>query len=108
MNALSKRTSGVMGAVMLAVAAVAAHPMTYKGTVVSVAEATVQVKGVDDMTQKVSTQTFKVTDKTRVYRGDALTTFAAAKVKKDERIAVTINMDQAPDIALEIRLAPAK
>ena len=94
--------------VIVAAAAVFAHPMTYKGTVVSVAESSLQVKAMDDMTKKESTMTFKVSDKTKVYRGDALVTFAAAKVQKDERIAVTINMDASPDLALEIRLAAAK
>lgn len=89
-------------------AAVLAHPMTYKGTVISVTESTVQVKAVDDMTKKETTTTFKVTDKTKVFRGDKQMTFADAKVQKDERIAVTINMDTAKDVAEEIRLAAAK
>lgn len=100
----------VVGAVVMAVtvAVVMAHPMTYKGTVVSVAATSLQVKAMDDMTKKESTMTFKVSDKTKVYRGDALVTFAAAKVQKDERIAVTVNMDESPDAALELRLAVAK
>jgi hypothetical protein len=85
-----------------------AHPMTYKGTVVSVTASTVQVKAVDDMTKKESTTTFKVTEKTKVFRGDKQVTFADAKVQKDERIAVTVNMDTAKDVAEEIRLAAAK
>ncbi len=93
--------------VMAATAAILAHPMTYKGTVVSVAAASLQVKAMDDMTKKESTMTFKVSEKTKVYRGDKLVTFVDAKVMKDERIAVTINMDEAPDAALEIRLAAA-
>ncbi len=100
----------VVSAVVMAVAgtAVMAHPMTYKGTVVSVAEASLQVKAMDDMTKKESTMTFKVNDKTKIYRGETLVAFAAAKVQKDERIVVTVNMDESPDAALEIRLAAAK
>jgi hypothetical protein len=94
--------------VMALTVAVLAHPMTYKGTVVSVAATSLQVKAMDDMTRKESTMTFKVSDKTKVYRGDKLVTFADAHVMKDERIAITTNMDEAPDLALEIRLAPAK
>ena len=101
-----------IAAIVLSVAAlsvaVLAHPMTYKGTVISVTESAVQVKAVDDMTKKESTTTFKVTDKTKVFRGDKQMTFADAKVQKDERIAVTINMDTAKDVAEEIRLAAAK
>ena len=95
-------------AVMAVATVVLAHPMTYKGTVVSVDATSLQVKATDDMTKKESTMTFKVTDKTKVYRGEKLVTFGEAKVQKDERIAVTVNMDQSPDAALEIRLAAAK
>lgn len=100
-------TAAVIGLAVMAAAVVTvwAHPMTYKGTVVSVAAASVEVKAMDDMTKKEVTKTFKVTDKTKVFRGDAVVTFAAAKVQKDERIAVTINMDEASDVAEEIRLA---
>ena len=101
-----------IAAVVLTVAAlsvaVLAHPMTYKGTVVSVAKASVQVKAVDDMTKKESTTTFKITAKTKIFRGDKQMTFAEAKVQKDERIAVTTNMDKAKDDAEVIRLAATK
>ena len=100
----------VVSTVVMAVAATAvmAHPMMYKGTVVSVAATSLQVRAVDDMTKKESTMTFKVSDKTKVYRGDKLVKFADAHVVKDERIVVTTNMDEFPDLALEIRLAAAK
>ncbi len=99
----------LMSTVMAVAATVAvmAHPMTYKGTVVSVGADSLQVKAVDDMTKKESTMTFKVSAKTKIMRGETVVTFADAKIQKDERIAVTINMDEAPDAALEIRLAPA-
>ena len=101
--------AAVASAVMIAATTVAilAHPMTYKGTVISVGASSLVVKATDDMTKKESTKTFKVGEKTKIYRGDTVVTFAAAKVMKDERIAVTINMDEAPDAALEIRLAAA-
>ncbi len=102
--------AAMMSAVVMVTAAtvVMAHPMTYKGTVVSVAATNLQVKAVDDMTKKESTTTFKVSDKTKVYRGDTLVKFADAHIVKDERIVVTTNMDESPDLALEIRLGPAK
>ncbi len=105
-----RAVTAVMSLVMVAALTVAilAHPMTYKGTVVAVAATSLQVKAMDDMTKKESTMTFKVSDKTKVYRGDKLVTLAAAHVMKDERIAITTNMDEAPDLALEIRLAAAK
>ena len=107
---MKKVSTVVMGVAMAAVATVAlmAHPMTYKGTVVSVAESTLQVHAVDDMTKKESTMTFKVSDKTKILRGETVVTFKDAKIQKDERIAVTVNMDTSPDAVLEIRLAPAK
>ena len=106
-----KRVSARLAAVMLAaVATVAlmAHPMTYKGTVVSVGASSLQVHAMDDMTKKESTMTFKVNAKTKVLRGDKVVKFGAAKIKKDERIAITVNTDTAPDAALVIRLAPLK
>jgi len=84
-----------------------AHPMTYKGTVVAVSQATLQVRAVDDMSKKEATTTFKITAKTKVLRGDKVVTFADAKVQKDERIAVTTDMDATPDEALVVRLAAA-
>ena len=102
--------AAMMSAVVIVAAAavVMAHPMTYKGTVVSVAAASLQVKAMDDMTKKESTMTFKVSDKTKVYRGDKLVKFADAHLVKDERIVVSTNMDESPDLALEVRLAAAK
>lgn len=99
--------TGVVFAVMAAVG-VLAHPMSYKGTVVSVSASSLQVHAMDDMTKKESTMTFKVTDKTKVLRGDAAVKFADARIQKDERIVVTVNTDTAADVALEIRLAPPK
>ncbi len=84
-----------------------AHPMTYKGTVVAVTQTTLQVRAVDDMSKKEATHTFKITAKTKVLRGDKVVTFADAKVKKDERIAVTTDMDATPDEAVVVRLAAA-
>jgi hypothetical protein len=95
-------------ALVVASSVVSAHPMTYKGTVVSVGESTVEVKAMDDMTKKEVTKKFKVNEKTKILRGEKAVTFAEAKIEKDERIAVTINMDTASDVALEIKLAAAK
>ncbi len=108
---MRQQMKAIVMSVVIAVAATAAlmaHPMTYKGTVVSVSADSLQVKAMDDMTKKESTMTFKVIEKTKVYRGEKLVTFADAKVQKDERIAVTINMEEAPGAALEIRLAAAE
>lgn len=107
---MRKVSALVVGVVMAAAATVTlmAHPMTYKGTVVAVAKNSLQVYAMDDMTKKASTMTFKVNEKTKVRRGKTLVTFADARIQKDERIAVTVNTDRAPDAALEIRLAPVK
>lgn len=91
-------------AVML-MAAVKAHPMTYKGIVGSVDATSLQVKAMDDMNKKESTITFRVTAKTKIWRGDRAMTLAEAKVQKGERVAITIDMDEATRDAEEIKLA---
>jgi len=91
---------------VMAVAIVAAHEVTYKGTVISVEPAKLQVKVIDDKDDKKTTpMTFAITDKTKIFRGDIELKLADAKIVKDERVAVTINHDEAGYKALEIRLA---
>ena len=102
-----RRVTGLlMGAVVLLVSGTSllAHEETYKGTVVSVVAARVQVKVIDEKTKKESTMDFTITAKTKVLRGDKVVTFAEAKIQKDERIAVTVNHDVSMTDATVIRL----
>jgi len=93
---------------VLATAVLVAHEVTYKGTVMTVASANVQVKVIDDTTKKETPMTFGVTAKTKLFRGDKVVTFANAHIQKDERIAVTIDHDLPGHNATEIRLAAQK
>lgn len=105
---MMKKTTGVLLAAFvlcLSVVAVMAHEETYKGTVISTHAAKVHVKVIDDKTKKESSMEFDVNAKTKVLRGDKVVTFAAAKIQKDERIAVTVNHDDEATVALVIRLA---
>jgi hypothetical protein len=93
----------------LAGVAVSAHSVTYHGTVLAVEAARVQVKTVDDASRKEETLWFVVDKDTKIRRGDEVVTYAAARIVKGERIAVTIDHDAATKmLATEIRLAPAK
>jgi hypothetical protein len=93
-------------AVVLAGVLVRAHPMTYQGTVMAVESARVQVKTVDPMTKKEGPIWFVVTKDTKVKRGDQTVTYADAKIAKDERIVVIVDMDaKTKNLAEEIRLA---
>ena len=89
--------------------AVSAHSVTYRGTVLAVEAGRVQVKTVDDASRKEETIWFVVNKDTKVRRGDEVVTYAAARIVKGERIAVTIDHDAATKmLATEIRLAAAK
>lgn len=98
----------VLSAVVAIGVAVAAHPMTYKGTVVSADAKKLVATVTDEMTKKESTMTFAITTATKIYRGDKKITFADAHIVKDERVAVTIDADEKGNKAEEIRLAAAK
>ena len=106
-----KHISGLLVAITvtgLASVGVLAHEMTYKGTVIATTNSAVQVKVIDESSQKETPTTFKVTAKTKVFRGDAAVTFAEAHVQKDERIVVTVDHDQDGQAATVIRLAERK
>lgn len=107
MNALAVLVCSV---VMVAAASVAllAHQQTFKGTVLSVAGTSVEVSVVDPKTKKEGPQTFKTDAETKVLRGDVVVTFASAKIRKGENIAVTVDHDLDISLALVIRLDAAK
>jgi hypothetical protein len=108
--------------VVAAGVAIDAHEVTYKGTVISVAAMKIAVDviqdapaGQDDRGQtapktppkspKTTPMTFAVDGKTRIYRGDTAMSMTDAKIQKDERVAVTVDHDEAGMRAVEIRLA---
>lgn len=94
--------------VLMAGVAGLAHEMTYKGTVMASTASNVQVKVIDDSSKKETPTTFKVTPKTKVFRGDKAVGFADAHIQKDERVAVTVDHDQDGLAAIVIRLAEQK
>ena len=103
-----RRTAGLMLAAMMmwvAGTSLLAHEETYKGTVITVQAAKVQVSVIDDKTKKESPMEFAVTAKTKVLRGDKVVAFADAHIQKGERIAVTVNHDASMSAAVVIRLA---
>lgn len=102
--------SAFVCAVVVSAASVSllAHQETYKGKVLGLEKTSVRVNVVDPKTKKESEQTFKTNEGTKVLRGDAAVTFAAAKIQAGESIAVTVNHDADATMALVIRLDAAK
>lgn len=100
----------VCSVVTVAAASVAllAHQQTFKGTVLSVAGTSVEVSVVNPKTKKPEPQTFKTDAETKVLRGDAVVTFANARIRKGESISVTVDHDLDISLALVIRLDAAK
>ena len=82
-----------------------AHEETYKGTVIAVKDQTLEVRVMNEKTKKNEPMMFEVTAKTKVLRGEKEVKFADAHIAKDERIAVTVNHDEAGHKATVIRLA---
>lgn len=102
----------VGGACVLAVFFVAAgvttlaHDVLYPGTVLEVQPDKLHVKTVDPDSKQEVRLWFTVTADTKVKRGDAPTTYAAAAIVKDERIVVVVNHDaETKGVATELRLA---
>ncbi|HYN09732.1 MAG TPA: hypothetical protein VES67_20285 [Vicinamibacterales bacterium] len=95
-------------ALCLAGAPLLAHEVTYRGTVITVEAAKIQVRVIDEKSKKETLMDFAVTAKTRVLRGSKTVPFAEARIQKDERISVTVNNDEEGPKAITIRLAAAK
>jgi hypothetical protein len=95
----------------LAAAAVVAHEVTYKGTVVTVEPGKiikVKVDVLNPETRKVAPMTFEIDDETKVLRGDVVVKFTDVKIDKGEQIAVTINNDDSLTLANVVRLQVRK
>lgn len=93
---------------MAATVQMLAHEETFKGKVLSVEGTRVRVNVVDPKTKKETPITFKTDGETKVLRGDKVVTFAAAKIRANENIAVTTDHDFDDTLALVIRLDAAK
>jgi hypothetical protein len=92
----------------LAVAPVAAHQITFKGTVISATSTVLMVSVVDEKTKKVAPKKFVLDNETKILRGDKLVSFAAAKIQKGEKIAVSIDHDLDEELAMVVRLDEKK
>lgn len=108
---MTKRMATVLGAAVFVgviggAGVLHAHDVLYPGTVLAVETEKLHVKTVDPETKKEVTLWFTVTVDTKVKRGDALVTYAAAHITMDERIVVVVNHDaEVQNVATELRLA---
>lgn len=95
----------------LAGASLAAHDVTFKGTVVTVETGKVDkitVSVVNEKTKKAAPMVFEIDKETKIFRGDVTVTLADARIQKGEAVAVTVNHDDSPDLADVIRLSAKK
>ena len=103
------RISGLVAIVLaMTTAAVLAHQVTYKGTVIALDKESVRVTVVDEKTKKPVDMKFDFDKETKVLRGDKLVTIAEARIVKGEKIAVTIDHDVDETLAIVIRLDEKK
>jgi len=84
------------------------HQVTFKGTVVSATATALKVTVVDEKTKKPGVMSFDMDKETKILRGDKLVGFAAARIQKDEKIAVTIDHDVDETLAIIVRLDEKK
>ena len=100
-------TLGVIAiAVSLTGTPLAAHQITFKGTVVSVDKTSVKVTVVDEKTKKPVQKSFDFDKDTKILRGDKLVSIEQARIGKGEKISVTIDHDIDETLAIVIRLDP--
>jgi hypothetical protein len=103
------RIPGLVAIVLaMTTAAVLAHQVTYKGTVIAVEKESVRVTVIDDKTKKPVAMKFDFDKETKILRGDKRVTIAEARIVKDEKIAVTIDHDVDETLAIVIRLDEKK
>lgn len=96
-----------MATLMLASSALlVAHDMLTDGTVLSVADAKLEITAVNKSTKKEETVAFVIDDKTKVKRGTETVSYSAGNLKKGERVTVVVNTDAPVKmLATEIRVA---
>lgn len=85
-----------------------AHQETHKGTVIALEKAGVRVSVVDPKTKKTSPMLFELDEETKILRDDKPVTLEAAKIQKNETIAVTVDHDIDEYLALVIRVGTTR
>lgn len=102
----ARRLCAITVLVVLTGPTVVAHDVLYPGTVLEVQADKLHVKTVDPESKEDVQLWFTVTADTKVKRGDTPTTYAGARIVKDERIVVVVNHDaEVKGVATELRLA---
>ena len=89
----------------------AAHEITFKGTVVSVEPGKVvkiKVNVVDATTKKTTAMVFECDEQTKVLRGDVVVKMADARIEKGEQISITVDHDESETLANVVRLPVKK
>ncbi len=107
-----RRTALLCAAALFSVlaAGLAAHLITFRGTVLEVEPARVQVKAVDEAGKEIKEPMwFAPTADTKILRGERRVSLAEAAIKVSERIVVIVNHVSDDEMTVvEIRLAEAK
>ena len=91
-----------------------AHEVTYEGTVATVEPNRYSASDGILARLEVNVQggqrpmVFDITRYTRLWRGNSPVTFEAARIQKDERVAVVFSDEEADKGALEVRLTAKK
>ena len=98
---------GIAGVLVLSTSLLA-HPRTTTGTVASAEPTKIVVSTTDAKTRKTVSMSFEIDKDTKIFRGAAAVTFDAAKIQKGERVSVTVDLDNADDLADVIKLAVRK
>ena len=88
-----------------ATAAVHAHEVTHRGTVLAVEPARLQVQTLTESGAEGEATWFTVTEKTKVQRGEQVVTYVTAAIATGERIVVIVDHDADEHAAIELRLA---
>lgn len=116
---MTRQAAAWLGAAVILCAGVtvAAHEVTYKGTVVELRTAKyaqpnggvreaqeLDVTIVDAKTKKPAVRVFTITAATRLLRAGTRVTVAEAAIQKAEAVEVVIDHDKPGDEAIEIRL----
>lgn len=88
----------------------AAHLITFRGTVLKVEPARVQVKAVDEAGREIKEPMwFTPTSDTKILRGEKRVSLAEAAIQVSERIVVIVNHVSDDEMTVvEIRLAEAR
>jgi len=111
----------IVGTVLALSTWVAAHEVTYAGTVVSLETnryaqpdggfrqvQELEITVVDAKTKKPANHTFTLADSTRLLRAGKPVTVDRAAAQAGERVEVVFDHDKAPDVAIEVRFLTAR